>query len=211
MYKFKEPSYYAKSWEPEDITDEMLAAWRQETEEVNVFNKGQSLDRLISINKLKEDARALFGEKSATLKAINKDAFIGKTIDFDFESIVMRPVKASREAKRVEEQKVKDEQILNAYRERAIVWLHANTVLRLGVDFSILTAIDKANAVAYDKEVARLCRMSGYHSFEGQNCERECAGWDGRSRRCECGNRRVSWEADMGHSFENPQVRAVAY
>jgi hypothetical protein len=33
--------------------------------------------------------------------------------------------------------------------------------------------------------------------FDGNNCDdlddNVCDGWDGRSRRCECGNRRVSW------------------
>jgi hypothetical protein len=32
-----------------------------------------------------------------------------------------------------------------------------------------------------------------------------CTGWDGYSRRCECGNRRVSWEVDFKYA------RAVAY
>ena len=43
-------------------------------------------------------------------------------------------------------------------------------------------------------EVARR----GFIDFDGKNCEDfdiECAGWDGVSRRCECGNRRVSWVA----------------
>ena len=31
----------------------------------------------------------------------------------------------------------------------------------------------------------------GCDYFEGMNCEDECTGWDGESRRCECGNRRV--------------------
>ena len=35
--------------------------------------------------------------------------------------------------------------------------------------------------------------------FDGQNCAdawdegENCDGWDGNDRRCECGNRRVSW------------------
>lgn len=29
--------------------------------------------------------------------------------------------------------------------------------------------------------------------FEGKTCS--CPGWDGDSLRCECGNRRVDWEA----------------
>ena len=31
--------------------------------------------------------------------------------------------------------------------------------------------------------------------FDGNNCD-DCAGWDGQSRRCDCGNRRVSWVTD---------------
>jgi len=42
--------------------------------------------------------------------------------------------------------------------------------------------------------------------FEGNNCE-ECAGWDGLSDRCECGNRRVYWEYDK----TTKSLNAVAY
>lgn len=46
--------------------------------------------------------------------------------------------------------------------------------------------------------------------FEGQNCydwndEGECRGWDGKSRRCDCGNRRVDWVVEDG------EARGVAY
>lgn len=37
----------------------------------------------------------------------------------------------------------------------------------------------------------------GLVDFEGMNCndwEYKCGGWDGVSRRCDCGNRRVYWE-----------------
>ena len=39
----------------------------------------------------------------------------------------------------------------------------------------------------------------GYFDFDGNNCAdawdegEDCLGWDGESRRCFCGNRRVSW------------------
>ena len=40
----------------------------------------------------------------------------------------------------------------------------------------------------------------GYVKFDGMNCNDylddnaiECEGWDGVSRRCDCGNRRVYW------------------
>ena len=45
--------------------------------------------------------------------------------------------------------------------------------------------------------------------FDGQNCndyleddEPECGGWDGESRRCSCGNRRVYWDIQkVGDKF----------
>lgn len=39
----------------------------------------------------------------------------------------------------------------------------------------------------------------GYIEFDGHNCAdtwaagEDCLGWDGDSRRCMCGNRRVGW------------------
>lgn len=67
-------------------------------------------------------------------------------------------------------------------------------------------------AIQAAKENAKLL---GYVNFDGQNCddwsdESFCAGWDGESRRCDCGNRRVYWETvklDDG-TFE---AYAVAY
>jgi len=51
----------------------------------------------------------------------------------------------------------------------------------------------EAAAIAYANE-------NGLIDFDGMNCndykedhEVECGGWDGESRRCDCGNRRVYW------------------
>ena len=40
---------------------------------------------------------------------------------------------------------------------------------------------------------AAKAAVYGFTDFNGQNCENPCAGWDGDSPRCECGNRRVDW------------------
>jgi hypothetical protein len=44
---------------------------------------------------------------------------------------------------------------------------------------------------------------NGLIEFDGMNCndyleedDVECGGWDGEERRCECGNRRVSWDIE---------------
>lgn len=43
-------------------------------------------------------------------------------------------------------------------------------------------------------------RVDGFIPFDGQNCFHygDCAGWDGVSLRCECGNRRVMWVPRYG-------------
>jgi uncharacterized protein (DUF1786 family) len=46
--------------------------------------------------------------------------------------------------------------------------------------------------------------------FDGHNChyvDQDCGGWDGVSRRCNCGNRRVTWVLSDDKSY----VYAEAY
>ncbi len=48
-----------------------------------------------------------------------------------------------------------------------------------------------------DEAISNALKDYGWQDdFSGKNCEdfgSVCAGWDGESRRCECGNRRVYW------------------
>jgi len=66
----------------------------------------------------------------------------------------------------------------------------------------------------YGKEAAEYYRLTygneEFFSFDGHNCEdwdenEPCLGWDGESRRCNCGNRRVDW------IWENGILWAQAY
>ena len=72
-----------------------------------------------------------------------------------------------------------------------------------------------------DQKFERLCKAAslnvwGFIEFDGWNCHdlgsdwnngQECRGWDGRSNRCDCGNRRVSWVLD----YNSNGVHAEAY
>ena len=44
---------------------------------------------------------------------------------------------------------------------------------------------------------AAKASVDAFTDFEGMSCndidDNFCAGWDGESRRCDCGNRRVIW------------------
>ncbi len=78
----------------------------------------------------------------------------------------------------------------------------------IGVDYEAQSAIEVANDIAFDEAIAAQKRGGGFVSFGGDdNCE-GCSGWDMTSHRCECGNRRVSWEHDG--DFESMYVYAQA-
>lgn len=67
------------------------------------------------------------------------------------------------------------------------------------------------------EEAIRAAEESGgVDEFDGMNCDdvRDdddfgCGGWDGTSRRCECGNRRVYWapyQNDEGKWYVNAEA-----
>lgn len=97
--------------------------------------------------------------------------------------------------------------------EEAAIYLQEHGRV-LGKDFSLETAIFVADNVAFELEKERVLteKNFSFFSFTGNdNCNENCAGWDGVSHRCDCGNRRVDWEFDTGHSFKNPSICAQAY
>lgn len=65
--------------------------------------------------------------------------------------------------------------------------------------------------IAFNLVLEKLEEEDELFDFDGQNCndieDNYCGGWDGVSRRCECGNRRVYWEL----SEDKTHVYGVAY
>lgn len=99
------------------------------------------------------------------------------------------------------------------YMFKAIEFLQARGKVQ-GTDFINENAVDMANRIAFEEERDRKLEditLHGPISFDGQNCERPCNGWNGESRRCDCGNRRVYWTVGDGHSFLEPYVYGEAY
>lgn len=45
---------------------------------------------------------------------------------------------------------------------------------------------------------------NGYLDFYDENCDGDCLGWDGASRRCQCGNRRVQYALVGGEIVIEP-------
>ena len=84
---------------------------------------------------------------------------------------------------------------------------------QFGVDLTIENAISLANNIAFSNEIKKREAVIGddHISFEGQNCLDECAGWNPKSNRCECGNRRVSWQEGYSSDFRSMDIHACAY
>lgn len=106
------------------------------------------------------------------------------------------------------EQEAKRSELLN----QAIAYcLHNGRTF--GDSLTVENAIQVANQIAFQKEIDRKEAEIGdeYIDFSGQNCEDECAGWNPKDRRCQCGNRRVSWTDGYSSDFRSMTIYAEAY
>lgn len=137
--------------------------------------------------------------------AIHRPAEIDREIEYlDRAAAEKAKVEAKAKADKAEaEESVK-------LRDRAIAWLLAKGK-KLGEEFTSENAVQVADSIAYTEEVARRSEECGFINFSGQNCDGPCEGWDGKSHRCDCGNRRVDWTQGWNHSFEHPDIEAEAY
>ena len=78
----------------------------------------------------------------------------------------------------------------------------------LGVDYQAEHAIETADEIAKDEAIDAHAKAGGFVSFAGEDDCEGCNGWDMKSNRCECGNRRVYWDSDG--DFESMHVYAAA-
>ena len=115
-------------------------------------------------------------------------------------------------AKAKEVQRKEAEAANDALTSRAVAYLIDRGQV-LGQDFTIAGALAAALETAGNECIKELVAKGGLVPFVGHNCDeiddRECRGWDMKSRRCECGNRRVDWIVEG--TFESPYVYAEAY
>lgn len=202
------PKWYTIYWTADKVTTEMLAEWEKDTVAVNESNTTLFKEKAEKYHKLMVDAILLFGEKSAEIKYLMK-ARPMRPQHYDFSQVKSKVDLYRAQVAREAEQKICNERH-EALKTRAIIWLQKEGKV-LDKDFSLANAILTANNLAFLKEVERLKSKTTFYFFEGQNCDGPCNGWDGVSNRCECGNRRVSWQAGMSHTFEQPYVYGEAY
>ncbi len=206
--KWKTPSWWRTKLD-ETVTDEQIEAWRQETEECNAHNKAEAARRDGYREQAREILTAIYGHHSRQLKYFDREKPARPPI-LNFKYDVEHKVRDLREKAAKKAAAKKKELENNKKTQEAISWL-AERGLTLDNDFSLETAIARANDIASDEEIERRMASGGPFEFDGNSeCSAECDGWDGVSKRCNCGNRRVSWVEGWDHSFKDPYVYAEA-
>ena len=99
--------------------------------------------------------------------------------------------------------------------DEAVEWLQKRNK-KLGVHFDYDNALEVANNLAFIEKVKEVQDdniifiekgiTDGFFIFHGNdNCKASCRGWDGKSDRCDCGERRIEWDCDYSDDyFKNP-------
>ena len=122
-----------------------------------------------------------------------------------------RDREAAVEAARIAKDKECEEE-KSIYRNKAIAFCLKNGESFEGGLLTAENAVANAKNIAFHLAVQERISAVGecYISFSGKNCDGPCAGWNPLNRRCQCGNRRVSWVA-LSDDFEDVAVVAEAY
>ena len=68
-----------------------------------------------------------------------------------------------------------------------------------------MNSTDDISQERFEELVAARLKENIWFDFYGNEGCGDCAGWDGESRRCQCGNRRVYWVYD-GFGQVYPEV-----
>lgn len=193
------------------VTDEMLAEWKITCDECNTDNKTFE-DALLNAHiRMRQDAIYIWGDKSKVYKYV-MNAVRPYKPENEFELISHLVMKARNdEEKRLSEMEKSNEE--SKLRGKAVNYLLSRGK-KINEDFEVDWAIQTANEVAYEEEkmrrITRIAESGNLTEFNGQNCE-ECDGWDGESRRCDCGNRRVGWDWYECDDFLEPLIYGEAY
>lgn len=195
------------------LTDEDVNEFKEACREFNTRVVTIHSERKAILEESRAKILALYAHSPMTYKKeIN---FLKKLMLWSpssmYEGELSERIKKVKEKKEKEDREAKQHEQQVTMCAQAILWLQAKGKV-LGVDFFAHDAITQANKLSGQEEIAkriqRLKETGELIEFNGQNCD-DCAGWDGVSRRCDCGNRRVDWVSDG--TFLKPYVYAEAY
>lgn len=210
--------YIVPDWwfsSPKDVNCDWIAEQEKVVEQCNELNTIQEKVFGKEIDDIKHKIGELYGTSSNMYKHFarkcrsefewkpNLDGALNRHKEAYKKKNSEREIKAKKEEKEKKYNKLVEEAI-------AFCIEHGKMI---GVDFTLDDAVGCANTIAFEKIVEERLKEHAEHGvffdFNGQNCDGPCEGWDGSSRRCQCGNRRVSW--DHEGNFQDMYVYGEAY
>lgn len=205
------PNYKGVSYIPDTellkLTDERLAELKIAYENVETHNKQVRIDLVRKYQEICKLANEVWGHSSKEYKYISKAGAPYDNHRIDFAELT----------RRIEDARKKDAAALRQQQDKLDAAKHLDAAIAFllergkvfGTDFTSESAIDDAHSVKFDELVTKATHDGKLHSFNGDdNCE-GCSGWDGISRRCQCGNRRVSWSSEG--DFTDMYIYGEAY
>jgi hypothetical protein len=206
--KYQYPNW-ASTWRADikagRISLDDIPSFEIENKQVEATNLTEQKRALALKAEIVAMAEAIWGKHSNQVKYIRRQSVPSYYSPSTYD--VRKALEGVREeASNVARQKVRDEML-----QRAVIWLQEKGKI-LGKDFTLETAFEVSDDIAFQEAVAEAMPADGsFISFAGDDYCDGCAGWDGKSHRCQCGNRRVAWASSMSHSFENPHVYPEAW
>jgi hypothetical protein len=209
MIKYNTPYCYRNCISDDRLMSFDLAAAELEIRQMIEENKKTYNEKCLIARDIEKSISNLHGENSKIYKYVQRNGIIERPPDL--ESTLRRlherkeKIEQTKKKQELEEKKkANDAKLLID----AVIYLqsHGKT---FGVDFTESDAINTANHIAWDLEIAKIIDNGEFISFSGDDECEGCEGWDGKSYRCQCGNRRVDWEYDG--DFRNPFVYGQAY
>ena len=197
------------------VTDEVIERIAAEEQKLTALNDAEYKRRVEVVNAFKLESKKWFdedwpspaGKRRATiLSNLSPERPPRFILSSNLKGTKERVAKeaAQKELERLMEQQK------NAYTMKCIAYLVEKGYTVDSPEMANPT--ESAESVEFERlcaERIESIKKSGSISFNGDdNCE-NCSGWDGESRRCDCGNRRVSWSYDGG--IDNMYIYGEAY
>lgn len=201
--------------DPANITEDFIKEQRKLVEECEIKNKEieeKITNRAIVV---RQEIKAIYKEHSKMYKYFKNNAskeFPKRPTLLDTINNLQSKYNKIQDEKKKQEDTIKQEHQQQIYLQEAVEFLLARGK-NLGTDFTFENATKTADCLRFDELVAEKVKdheeNGTLFGFGGDdNCE-GCGGWDGSSRRCECGNRRVSWEQEG--DFKNMYIYGEAW
>lgn len=182
-----------KTWTPQEWIDKYKEA-EDLIKKDEVIRKG----KYVKLLQLRKDAEEIWGKFSKPVKYLNNCKIDHSYTDYKCTLDRLKDI-LNKEQKEIADKKATElgEKLRAEYRQKALIFL-SEKGLKLGTDFDLEETEERVDEIYFDELIEAYAKDGGWNDFSGDDYCENCAGWDGKDHRCDCGNRRVDWTRE-GH------------